>query len=89
MNFQKDAKCKNCAYFFPVFGPSKIEGGEQQLLGGQCRKAPPVVGFLVVPTPVQSIEQGGAVIMPKIERLTAPPHVTADYWCGEFRQRVV
>lgn len=87
MNFHKDAKCKECAFFFGMFGPSKIEGGEPVLLGGQCRKSAPTVGFVLVPREIESVAAGGKVMVPHIERCTAMPQVAADYWCGEFKAR--
>ena len=46
------------------------------------------LGFVVVAQQVQSVEAGGTVLVPKIERCTSSPHVAPDYWCGEFERRV-
>lgn len=91
MNYHKDASCKECAYFFAVFQASKIEGGKPQVVGGQCRIRAPSVGFVPLPVVQQgTVASGGeprAGI--KIERCSAPPHVAPDYWCGEFKKRVL
>jgi hypothetical protein len=42
---------------------------------------------VLVPKQVQSVEAGGTVTVPVIERCTASPHVAPDYWCGEFKAR--
>jgi hypothetical protein len=87
MNLHDDAECKRCAFFFGVFGPGAIDGSGPVLLGGQCRKNAPAVGVVLVPKQVQSVEAGGTVTVPVIERCTASPHVAPDYWCGEFKAR--
>ena len=89
MNFHKDAKCKDCRFFFGVFGPSKIDGAPPVLMGGQCRKAPPASSAMLIPKQQESIEAGGVVMVPAIERVTTVPHVAADFWCGEWKGRAM
>lgn len=42
---------------------------------GQCRKSPPVIGFVVV-----------GFFRQRIERCTSFPLTEADAWCGEWKQ---
>lgn len=87
MNYHKDANCKGCSFFFGVFGPGKIEGAPPVLLGGQCRKYAPGATALLIPKQQESIEAGGMVMIPVVERVTTVPHVAPDFWCGEFEPR--
>ena len=86
MNYHEQ-KCKDCAFFFALFGQPTIEGVAPPLLGGQCRKSAPVSTAILIPKQQASIEAGGTVMVPAIERVTTVPHVSADYWCGEFQKR--
>lgn len=87
MNFHKDAKCKDCRFFFGVFGPGKIEGEPPVLMGGQCRINPPASAAILIPQQRESIEAGGMVMVPSIERVTTVPHVAPDFWCGAWKAR--
>lgn len=99
MNFHKEAKCAKCKYFFgiPSAMPPKVAGGpsEIKMLGGQCRRYVPTVGFVlimeqrVVQQKVQTAEGPEVQIVPKIERVTSPPQVMAEFWCGEFEPMVL
>jgi len=91
MNFHKDASCKECKFFFAMFQPSELAPNVPKLVGGQCRKNCPTVGFaVVIHEKPGTVETGGnPTVTQKIERCSANPHVMPDYWCGQFERRTV
>lgn len=91
MNFQKDAQCKKCKFFFAIFQPSELAKNEMKLVGGQCRIRAPQVGFVLIPKITEgTVASGGQPnVKPVIERCSAPPHVMPDFWCGEFQPVVL
>lgn len=89
MDFHSQAQCQKCAFFFAIFKPSDIDPEKTTLVGGQCRKATPTSTVILVPKEKQSVEDAAVVVVPVIERVTLVPHVAPDFWCGEYKQRVV
>lgn len=81
-----ERSCATCKFFF---GVHEDDDPTKKLLGGQCRRRAPTVGFVLLPRMRRDVAQAADVMVPSIERCSAWPHVAADVWCGEFEALVV
>lgn len=87
MDFHTQARCERCAFFFGIF--EEQDGGRPAILkGGQCRQGPPPTFIVVMPRARKNLETAQMEMVPFPERMTTPPIVMPDFWCGSYQPRV-